>query len=196
MTLDSALSTFRIDSGALIAQASPWSLHPVTTASPAMAVMTDLTLVKTATVHPSVPLRQAEQSMIFQGVRMLFVVSSMPEIEGLVTSTDLHGDRQLQLVHDDHSRYDDLSVADVMTPLSRIDAVDFASLRGASVGNLIATLQRFGRHHMLVLERASAGTPPRVRGVVSHAQIERQLGQAIPLTPIASNFSEIERALS
>jgi hypothetical protein len=34
-----------------------------------------------------------------------------------------------------------------------------------------------------------------VRGVISRAQIERQLGTVINLTQIASSFSEIERAL-
>jgi len=34
-----------------------------------------------------------------------------------------------------------------------------------------------------------------LRGVISRAQIERQLGVAIDMAPIASSFSEIERAL-
>jgi hypothetical protein len=36
----------------------------------------------------------------------------------------------------------------------------------------------------------------RVRGVISRAQIERQLGSMIEITPIANSFSEIERALA
>lgn len=56
--------------------------------------------------------------------------------------------------------------------------------------------KRHGRNHLLVLHVATASTPRRVRGVVSRAQIERQLGQPIQLTPIAGNFSEIERALA
>jgi len=42
---------------------------------------------------------------------------------------------------------------------------------------------------------ATSSTPLRVRGVVSRAQIERQLGTVIDITEIASNFSEVERAL-
>jgi hypothetical protein len=34
-----------------------------------------------------------------------------------------------------------------------------------------------------------------VRGVISRAQIERQLGTTLDIAPIASSFSEIERAL-
>jgi len=191
-----ALPTFRLDEGVSIAQAAPWQHVPVTLDSPALAVMTDLTLTKAATIQPGTMLRQAEQMMIYQGVRMLFVVSDMPAFVGLVTSTDLHGDRQMSLVHERGARYDELTVADVMTPLALLDAVDHDRITRAQVGDLIATLRRFGRNHLLVVQAATGGSPRRVRGVVSRAQIERQLGQQIDLTPIAANFSEIERALA
>jgi CBS-domain-containing membrane protein len=191
-----ALPTFRLDEGVSIAQAAPWNQAPVTRDSPALEVMTDLTLTKAATIHPGTTLRQAEQMMIYQGVRMLFVVTDMPSFVGLVTTTDLHGDRQMSLVHERGARYDELTVADVMTPLSLLDAIDHERIVRAQVGDLIATLRRFGRNHLLVVQAATAGTPRRVRGVVSRAQIERQLGEAITLTPIAENFSEIERALA
>jgi CBS domain-containing protein len=193
---ESALTTFRLEPGLALAQASPWHHAPVTLASPALDVMTDLTLVKAATTTPSATLQQAEQQMIYQGVRMLFVASEMPAIEGLVTTTDLRGDRQMRAVHERHARYDELSVADVMTPLAALDAVDFAQVRSASVGNVVATLKRHGRNHLLVVEAAGEQTPRRVRGLFSRAQIERQLGHAIEIAPIASSFSEIERVLA
>ena len=191
----SALPTFRLDPGVSIAQANPWHSAPVTLASPALDVMTDLTGVKAATIAPEASLRQAEQTMIYQGVRMLFVVSGMPAIEGLITSTDLHGDRQMALVAARQARYDDLCVADVMTLLSMLDAVDYGRMAHASVAHVVATLQRFGRNHLLVVQEATDSSPRRVRGVLSRAQIERQLGTAINVTPIASSFAEIERAL-
>ena len=191
-----ALPTFRLDEGVSIAQATPWNQAPVTLDSPALAVMTDLTLVKAATIQPGTTLRQAEQMMIYQGVRMLFVVSDMPTFVGLVTTTDLHGTRQMSLVHERGARYDELTVADVMTPLAMLDAINHDRIARAQVGDLIATLRRFGRNHLLVVQAATDGTPRRVRGVVSRAQIERQLGEPIALTPIAENFSEIERALA
>jgi signal-transduction protein with cAMP-binding, CBS, and nucleotidyltransferase domain len=193
--MSSALSTFRLERGTGLAQADVSIDEPVTLDSPALAVMTDLTRVKAATTHPATSLRQAEQMMIYQGVRMLFVVTAMPSIEGLITTTDLDGDKRMRVVHERNLHYDELSVADVMTGLDSLDAVDFERLRTASVGNAVATLQRLGRNHLLVVEAATARTPRRVRGVVSRSQIERQLGSGIDVTPIASSFSEIERAL-
>ena len=196
MNRDAILPTFRLEPGLAIAQAQPWHTAPVTLDSPALEIMTDLTQVKAALTSPRTTLRQAEQMMIFQGVRMLFVVTDMPSIEGLVTATDLHGERQMRLTHERSVHYDDLCVADVMTGLSALDAIDFDLMRNAAVGDVIATLKRFGRNHLLVVQRATDPTPRQVRGIISRAQIERQLGVTIAITPIASSFAEIERALS
>ena len=200
MNRNAVLPTFRLQSGASIAPAEPWQTQAVTLDAPALSVMTDLSRVKAATVHPGTQLRQAEQAMIYLGVRMLFVVSAMPAIEGLVTTTDLHGDRQMRLVHERGVHWDELTVADVMTERAMLDAIPFAAMRTASVGDLVATLKRFGRNHLLVVEAtdgAQASTQsPRVRGVISRSQIERQTGQAIDITPIATTFAEIERALA
>ena len=193
MNRNAVLPTFRLLSGTSIAQAEPWQTQPVTLDSPAVSVMTDLSRVKAATVQPEAQLQQAEQAMIYLGVRMLFVVSEMPQVEGLVTTTDLHGDRQMRLVHERGVHWDELCVADVMTALSALDAIPFAAMRSASVGDLVATLQRVGRNHLLVVD---AGPPQRVCGVVSRSQIERQTGLSIDITPIATTFAEIERALA
>ncbi|MDE2092339.1 MAG: hypothetical protein KGL99_12010 [Burkholderiales bacterium] len=196
MNHDAVLPTFRLEPGTAIAQATPGHTAPVTLDSPALEVMTDLTLVKAATTLPGTSLRQAEQMMIYQGVRMLFVVTDMPSIEGLVTTTDLHGEKPMRVVHERNMHYDDLCVADVMTALPMLDAIDHERMSAAAVGDVIATLKRLGRNHLLVVQRATDQTPRRVRGVVSRSQIERQLGQPIAITPIADSFSEIERALA
>jgi len=102
-------------------------------------------MVKAAAILPAMTLRQAEQSMIYQGVRMLFVVTEMPSVEDLITTTDLRGDRAMRIVQQRGVRYDELCVADVMTPLDTLDAVDFDAMRRATASNVIATLQRHGR---------------------------------------------------
>ena len=193
---DSPLPTRRLPPATVIAQARDASTRPVTLESPALDVMTDLTAIKAATTSPSMSLRQAEQVMIYQGVRMLFVVRDMPRIEGLVTTTDLHGDVTMRLVQQRNVRYDDLSVADVMTPLSMLDAIDMADMRAATVGNVVATLRRHGRNHLLVADTPGAESPGRVRGVISRTQIERQLGMPVPVTEIANDFPDVVQMLS
>jgi CBS domain-containing protein len=195
MNTYAVLPTFRLAPGTAIAQAQAQGSAPVTLESPALDVMTDLTLVRAATTSPSTSLDQAEQTMVYLGVRMLFVVSQMPAIEGLITSTDLQGEKPMRIVHERNVHHDELCVADVMTDLSMLDAMEFERMRTATVGEVVATLKRFGRNHLLVVQAASATSARRVRGVISRAQIERQLGVPIEVTPIANSFSEIERAL-
>lgn len=196
MMSGSALPTFRFQSGARIAQAQPMASPDVTLDSPALDVMTDLTRVKAATTDPAATLRQAELRMIHQGVRLLFVVSDMPSVEGLVTATDLRGETPMRIVHQRSAHYDDLTVADVMTPLSMLYAVDFADLRSASVSNVVATLQKFGRQHLLVVQHGEAGAPTSMRGVFSKTQVERQLGKPIEMVEIAMSFAEIGQAFA
>jgi CBS domain-containing protein len=190
-----AMPTFRLEPGTALAQSGPSNHSPVDLASPALSVMTDLTHVRAATTHPATSLRQAEQIMIYQGVRMLFVVTEMPAVEGLITTTDLHGERQMRAVHERGVRYDELCVGDVMTDVSMLNAIDYGRVKSANVGDAISTLKQHGRDHLLVVEAANGQVPRRVRGVISRSQIERQLGRTIEMTPIARSFSEIERAL-
>jgi CBS domain-containing protein len=196
MNRDSALPTRRLMRGTSITQAQPWHDSAVTRSSPALAVMTDLTKVKAATTSPATTLRQAEQLMIYQGVRLLFVVSEMPALEGLITSTDLHGDRAMRIVQQRNVRYDDLCVADVMIGLSMLDAIDYEQMKGARVSNVIATLAKHGRNHLLVVEGAAGSERQRVRGVISRSQIERQLGSVIDLVEVADSFAELGQMLA
>ena len=192
---EAPLPSYRLAAGVSMIQASPWVTAAVTLDSPALDVMTDLTKVKAATIRHEQTLQQAEQTMIYQGVRMLFVVSEMPVLEGLITSTDLSGEGPMSLVHARNLRFDEIRVADVMTELSRLDAIDYDTMGSATVSNVVATFKRVGRNHLLVVQAAAHGAPRRVRGVISRTQVERQLGELIDVTPVASNFSEVERAL-
>ncbi len=192
---DSPLLTRRLPPATVLAQARDGQSRRVTLQSPALDVMTDLTTVKAAATSPSTSLREAEQVMIHQGVRMLFVVRALPVIEGLVTTSDFHGDVPMRLVQQRGIRYDDLAVGDVMTPLSMIDAIDYRDMSNATVSNVIATLQRHGRNHLLVADASPEGER-RVRGVISRTQIERQLGTLIPITEVANTFPDVVQMLS
>jgi len=192
MDSQAPLPSFLLSPGVSMIQAAPWHAQPVTLRSPALTVMTDLTKVKAATIRPELTLHQAEQTMIYQGVRLLFVVSEMPALEGLITTTDLSGERPMSLLHQRNQHYDELRVADVMTPLRMLEAIEFDSIAGAIVGNVVATLKRAGRNHLLVVQAAAHGEPRRVRGVISRAQVERQLGTQI--APVPSSYSEMGHA--
>jgi len=177
----SALTTFRFPADTCIPQAQPKNAAGVTLASPALDVMTDLAQVRAATIDPTTSLAKAEQTMIQQGVRSLFVVSEFPCVEGLVTAADLLGDKPMRLINQRNLHRQDLSVQDVMTRLNDLDALDYNELKDATVAEVIATFKKVvaGTTHLLVVQAATAKGPARIRGVISITQIERQLGRAL-----------------
>ena len=190
------ITTFRFPDGVCIAQALPPAPAAVTMDSPALLVMTDLTQVRAATIHPGATLALAERTMIHQGVRLLFVVTDMPCVDGIVSLLDIQGEEAMQHAHRHHVRRAELTVSDVMSKLSELDAVDFAGLRNASVSQAVATLEECGRPHLLVSEAATSTSSPRIRGIISRTQIERQLGRSLPNVPIATTFAKLAKSLA
>ena len=164
----------------------------VTPDSPALHVMTDLARVSPATIRPQAPLAGANQFMITRGVRLLLVVDERDVILGLITATDLLGERPMQVAAERRLRRDELSVADVMTPAAQIEVIALADVEASRVGHVLETLRRLGRQHALVVDRGNT-----VRGIFSISQIARQLGLALPSGgSVARTFSEIEAALA
>lgn len=167
---------------------------PVTLDDPAVAVMTDFTRVRAITVAPQIDMAYAYRRMIVNGVRLLLVVSEENHLLGLVTSTDVEGDRPLQVMHQRGLGREELLVADVMTPHDRLEAIGMAAVDRARVGNVVATLKVSGRRHALVMDRSPDGLA-RVRGLFSATQIERQLGGSVGITEIAASFAQVEAML-
>jgi CBS domain-containing protein len=131
--------------------------------------------------------------MITRAVRLLLVVDEGHEkVLGVITATDLLGERAMLVATGRGMRRDELTVADVMTPAAQVEAIALADVEGARVGHVLETLRRAGRQHALVVDTDSA-----VRGVFSLSQIARQLGVALePGGEVARTFSEIEAALA
>jgi len=164
----------------------------VTPDSPALHVMTDLARVSPATIRPQAPLAGANQFMITRGVRLLLVVDERDAILGLITATDLLGERPMQVAAERGLRRDELSVADVMTPAGEIEVIALDDVEASRVGHVLETLRRLGRQHALVADRGNI-----VCGIFSISQIARQLGLALPSGgSVARTFSEIEAALA
>ena len=163
----------------------------VTLESPARDVMTDLARVSPATIRPQAPLAGANQFMITRGVRLLLVADDREKILGVISATDIVGERATQAATGRGLRRAELTVADVMTPAERVEAVALAEVEGARVGHVLETLRRAGRQHALVVDAQGM-----VCGIFSISQIARQLGVALSAgSEVARTFSEIEAAI-
>ena len=161
--------------------------------SPARRVMTDLRQVTAVVIDPQATMESAHDMMLRRGVRMLLALDADGTLAGLITATDVLGEKPMHLVHDRRIHHSDILVADVMTPASRLDAFDWKAVETARVGNVVARLQHARRQHALVTQ--SVDGQPMVRGIFSLSQIARQLGLPLQLPEAANSFAEIEAAL-
>jgi len=173
--------------------------------SSALEVMTDLRRTTPATIRPQAPLAGANQFMITRGVRLLLVVDEHESVLGVITATDILGERPMLVATERGLRRDELTVADIMIPAERVEVIALADVEGARVGHVLETLRRAGRQHALVVDfdEIPSGRPlapalrrAMVRGIFSLSQIARQLGVSVTTGgEVARTFSEIGAAI-
>ena len=137
----------------------------VTLESPALEVMTDLKQVTALTTEPEASVEDANAKMIRNGVRLLFVTDPQHRLQGLITATDILGEKVLQAMQERGVARRDVLVHEIMTPRMRLEAIDMHEVRGAKVGHVLVDPQ--------------AGRPPaRDRGRDPPAELPRQAGHA------------------
>jgi CBS domain-containing protein len=161
----------------------------------AVTVMTDLTQVSAVLIRPGDSVEEANQRMIQHWVRLLLVVDENRKVVGIVTATDVLGEKPLQAVAERGCRREDVRVREIMTPTHRLEVLNMNDVRSAKVGHIVATLKMAGRQHTVVVEVDRNGRQT-IRGLFSATQIARQLGVAIQTSEIARTFSEIEAQLA
>ncbi len=141
---------------------------------PARLVMTDFEQTVPITEFPTLPLPEANDRMITYGVRLLFVTKNDDTILGLITANDILGERPIKYIQKYGGSFNEITVNDVMTKRSEIEAISFNDLCNASVGQIIETMKIFNRQHALVIEEV--GDNAFVRGLLSTTRIGQQLG--------------------
>ncbi len=163
--------------------------------SPAMQVMTDLEKVTAVTTGPDVNIDTANQQMITSKVRLLLVTDEQNQVVGLITATDILGERPMKYLQQRGGKHADILVRHIMTPWDQLDAMDVKDVTNATVGDIVATLTGIGRQHALVTTTNADGEQS-IRGIFSSTQISRQLEETIEISGKAKTFAEIEAALS
>jgi len=160
----------------------------------AVNVMTDLTRVTAVIILPGDTVDEAHRRMVQRGVRLLLVVDQDRRVVGLITATDILGEKPVLAASQRGLRREEVHVRDIMTPQERLQVLSMADVRAAKVGHIVSTLQKAGRQHAMVVDYDTKGRQA-VRGLFSATQIARQLGVTIQTSEIARTFSEIEATL-
>jgi len=167
-------------------------LERVTLDDPAFSVLTDLTLVTPATIGPERSIDHAHAIMLERRVRLLFVVGTDRFVAGVITATDLLGEKPMRYVQERGGTRSAILVADIMTPFEKMDAISMQDVAQMRVGHIVATLKAVGRQHLVAADEGGR----RVRGLFSTSRIARQLGVDLSTSELAQTFAEIEAALA
>lgn len=186
----SALKLTPVPAGARVAH--PEGPGRVTLDDPAFAVMTDLRNVPAATTTPGESIGKAHAQMIQRGVRLLFVLDADGALDGVITATDLLGEKPIRFMQSRGVAHTEITVADIMTPASMLEAIPIQDVAQMRVGHIVATHKAVRRQHIMVAEEGGQ----RVRGLFSAAQVARQLGLELQTMEIAQSFADVEAALA
>jgi CBS-domain-containing membrane protein len=165
----------------------------VTPASPALDVMTDLRQVTALTTTLNARADDALQQMIQGGVKLLLVADEGRRVLGLLTATDLAGEKPVRVAQQLGVKRGDLLVRDIMTGWDRLELIAMEDIERATVADLVATLKQTGRQHALALDQCEG--QPAIRGLFSATQIGRQLGAAVVTAGKASSFADLGKAI-
>ena len=161
---------------------------------PALNVMTDLKKVSVVTVRAKTPMEKAHEKMQRYGVRTLLVLDETDKVLGLLTTTDILGEKPMRFLQHHGGTHADILVRDIMTPQRELEVLNLQDVAAAKVGHILSTLKAAGRQHAMVVEENVNATQA-ICGIFSATQIARQLGVQIQITEIARTFAEIEAAL-
>ena len=159
--------------------------------APAISVMTDLTRVSAVTASPMCTITAANERMIANGVRMLIITDQKDHILGLVTSSDINGEKPMGYIREVGGSHEEIVTRDIMTPKEKLEAMSMREIKNSTVGDVVETLKSVGRQHALVMNEETG----RICGIFSSSQIIHLTGIPIDLSAKTGDFAELHTAI-
>lgn len=163
--------------------------------SPATDVMTDLGKVALVSVRAKTPMDRANAKMIRYGVRMLLVLDDNEQVAGLLTASDVMGEKPMRFLQNMGGTHADIMVRDIMSTQRELEVLRIDDVKKATVGQIVATMKKADRQHALVVSESSDGRQS-VCGLFSITQIARQLGAQVQSFELARTIAEIEAVIA
>lgn len=161
---------------------------------PALTVMTDLNKISVVSARAMTSVDRANAKMIRYGVRMLVVLDDNEQVAGLLTATDILGEKPLRFLQNMGGKHADIMVRDIMSTQRELSAMKIEDVQRAKVGDIVATLKKTNRQHALVVTEDQDGKQA-VCGLFSITQIARLLGAEVQSFEVARTSAEIEAAI-
>jgi CBS-domain-containing membrane protein len=162
---------------------------------PASSVMTDLNQVSVVSVRTKTSMDRANAKMIRYGVRTLLVLDDNDQVAGLLTASDVMGEKPMRFLQNMGGTHADIMVRDIMTTQRELEVLKIEDVQNAQVGHIVASLKKSHRQHALVVAEGADGKQS-VCGLFSLTQIARQLGAQVQSFELAHTFAEIEAVIA
>jgi CBS-domain-containing membrane protein len=137
---------------------------------------------------------RANAKMIKYGVRMLLVLDDNEQIAGLITASDILGEKPMRFLQNMGGTHADIMVRDIMTTQRELEVLNVQDVKGATVGDIVASLKQANRQHSLVASDVDGRQT--VCGLFSITQIARQLGAQVQSFELARTLDEIESVIA
>lgn len=160
----------------------------------ALSVMTDLNKISVVSVRAKTSMERANAKMIRYGVRMLLVLDDNEQVAGLLTASDILGEKPMRFLQNMGGTHADIMVRDIMSTQRELNALKINDVQQAKVGDIVASLKKSNRQHALVVNEGLDGKQT-VCGLFSITQIARLLGAQVQSFELARTFAEIEATI-
>jgi CBS domain-containing protein len=145
---------------------------------PSTSVMTDFNKIAAVNVRAKTSMDKANAKMIRYGVRTLLVLDDNDQVAGLLTASDVLGEKPMRFLQNMGGTHADIMVRDIMTTQRELEVLKIEDVQNAQV----------------VAEGANGKQA--VCGLFSITQIARQLGAQVQSFELAHTFAEIEAVIA
>lgn len=159
--------------------------------SPATEVFTDFTTQNPLMLEQTTAIDEAQEMMKKTHVKLKLVIDSRESFRGVISLADLLSVKVMTAMEKTGLRRNELTVAHVMTPRDSLHAIDMHDFATARIGDVLATMKKYGEQHVLVADISTKS----IRGIVSANDIARRMHIPIEISERANSFSDIYKAV-
>lgn len=165
-------------------------LPEITLLSAALDTFLDYTVLPPLTLDPGVTAEAAEIAMLYSHTNLQLVTDADHNLLGIISIRDISGDKMLATAAVMGVSRQDLTVRDLMTPVSNLPYVKHEALSKATVGDLVTILESQKQRFLVVIDQHE-----QLCGLICADDIARLLGRELNILPAANYFGEVFSAL-
>ena len=154
--------------------------------SPALKMVNNFTQKTPIRAEHGTTITDALKQVGAQQSDFVLVTDEHQKLIGLVSSADLQSSKITIIAERLNMQRSEVSLRDIMTPVSRLTGVSMQSLSYACIGDALQTMEHQGTMFLLVTTASNE-----ICGLISARQIAKTLHIPVHISPIAHSFSEV-----